>query len=330
MVGGPPGAPLPLGLHDGVDGVHHGDGHGVAPGDEVPELPVPALLLVDEVHDLLELVHVEELAGLHLQPADELLELLHRQVDAVGVVELLPAVGGQLVPVEGGDPGLGVFNGIEVGAVVLRQQAEDLVLGVAGEAGDADGGLGQAAPGPHGVALGVHLVVVGIEALGQGLGVVAVQVGPVAVGLHEAEVLLGHPLGAADGGPPLVDHEGDVHGPEDLHGHVGVEDGEVAVLLLHPVLHGEEPLLLIDAHRLGGLQLLHHRGAGGGGLFLLSHYRTPPFSWAAKPASFSSRSSFLAAGHSIRPKVMCWMPRASRLLRCLGISQVATSSYWLV
>ena len=76
---------------------------------------------VDIVHYLLELVDVEHLTGLHLQEADEFLQLFDSSVQTVLVVEVLPVVRGVIPPVEREVSCLGVLHGVERCAVVLSE-----------------------------------------------------------------------------------------------------------------------------------------------------------------------------------------------------------------
>ena len=224
-------------------------------GDQVSCLLVIALLLVDEVHYIFQFVDIHHFAGLHLQPADKLLEFFNCQIQAVCVVHLFPAVRCQLVPVERRRAGDGILDDIEIRSVVLGEQAENLALHIAGQASDGDRRCRKAAPGSHRITFGIDFLVVRVKTLRQGLRVIAVEVGAVAVFLHEAEILARHSLGAADRSPPLVYYKGNIHCAEDLHRDICVEYSEISAFSLHALLHAKKPLFLIDTGRLSGFEL---------------------------------------------------------------------------
>ena len=95
----PLGTALPLCLHDSIDGIHYGNRNRMACSDHITDLFIVAFLLIDQVHDMLELVHIHHLSSLHLQIADQGFQLFDCQVDTVFIVQLFPAVCSQLIPV---------------------------------------------------------------------------------------------------------------------------------------------------------------------------------------------------------------------------------------
>ena len=67
----PLGAALPLGLHDCIDGIYNGNRNRMACRDHIADFLIIALLLIDQIHDVFEFVHIHHLAGLAFQIADQ-------------------------------------------------------------------------------------------------------------------------------------------------------------------------------------------------------------------------------------------------------------------
>ena len=308
--GGPLGTALPLGLHDGVDRVDDRHRDRAARGDQVAGLLIPGLLFIDQFHHALERVQIEHAAGLCLEKRDQPLQILDGEVQTVRVVELLPAVGREVEPVQRRLPGHRVFHHVKVGAVVSREELEDLRLAVAGQAGHGDRGVGQTAPGAERLSVFADRVVVRIKALRERSRAVAAQIVAVAGVAQETEIFAGHALRSADRGPPLVHHERNIHRPEDLQGNVRVQIPHV-LAGGHAVAQPGEPLLLVGGGRGGRLQLFHGRRGGCRSLqcFFLCHISSPrlPCPPQTQPDALSSlpqtRRAVLPGLRSYRPAI---------------------------
>ena len=92
MVSSPNCSSLPLGLHNGINGINYSYGNGMAGCDQISGLVVIEFLLIYQVHNRLKLVHVEHLACGLFQETDHLLKFFYCFVNTILIVEFLPVI----------------------------------------------------------------------------------------------------------------------------------------------------------------------------------------------------------------------------------------------